>query len=94
MVVRSLPEFPAIEYDETVQIATETSVQAIVDALTGTDPLLESVAVKDVYAKELPASSYSVTFHFVYRSSEGTLAEKDVQPVHTNVMEKLSSLVG
>lgn len=92
-IMQPLPEFPAIEYDETVTMHTTQSAAAVIGTLTKLEPLLESVYIKDVYAKQLPAAEYAVTFHFTYRSATGTLAEAELKPVHTAVLAHLTKLL-
>lgn len=91
--MQALPDFPAIEYDETVTMTTVQSAATVIAKLTNSEPLLESVYIKDVYAKQLPAAEYAVTFHFTYRSKEGTLTEAQLKPIHSAVLTHLTTLL-
>lgn len=57
--------------------------------------LLESVEVFDEYRGEnVPAGQRSLAFRLVYRSSDRTLTENEVEPVHNKVREALVEKFG
>ena len=53
--------------------------------------LLNSVEIFDIYRGSNIDKGYkSVAVNIVYRSSEKTLTEKDISPVHSKVIDSLS----
>jgi phenylalanyl-tRNA synthetase beta chain len=57
--------------------------------------LLESVELFDEYGGEdLPTRQRSLAFRLIYRSSDRTLTEAEVEPVHNKVREALVEKFG
>jgi phenylalanyl-tRNA synthetase beta chain len=80
--------FPAITYDETVQMTHDQSVDTLLASLQDKSSLLESVDIADVYEKD--TKSYNLTLRFTYRSSERTLKEEEVKAEHEKIMDIVS----
>jgi phenylalanyl-tRNA synthetase beta chain len=88
---RPYSTYPATDRDIAFFAAVEITVaefeRAI--ALAGGD-LLESVELFDEYRGEhVPAGQRSLAFRLVYRSSDRTLTDEEVEPVHQKVRESL-----
>ncbi|GAB4292470.1 MAG: phenylalanine--tRNA ligase subunit beta [Oscillatoriaceae cyanobacterium] len=74
----------------------EMPVADIANAITkaGGD-LLESVELFDEYRGEnVPAGQRSLAFRLVYRASDKTLTEADIEPVHQKVRDTISTQLG
>ncbi|WP_338038446.1 hypothetical protein [Neosynechococcus sphagnicola] len=57
--------------------------------------LLASVALFDEYRGEtVPAGKRSLAFRLVYRASDRTLTDGDIEPVHQHVREALMEKFG
>lgn len=84
-----LPSQPAITYDVTVQRTHRDAVGPLLEKLRGGSPLLESVAVRDLYAgKNIPPGAYSVTLRFTYRAPDRTLTEQEAKAEHDRILNQ------
>ncbi len=91
IVASPLPQFPAISYDVTVTRSQQDEVSPLLRELQGSDPLLESVAVADLYSgKPLKDDEYNLTLRFTYRAPDRTLTEEEAQKIHQKMVEKIS----
>jgi phenylalanyl-tRNA synthetase beta chain len=95
--------FPASSRDLALFASVQVSVSdlkraiakaAIADKHKGTS-LLESVELFDEYqGKNVPEGQRSLAFRLVYRASDRTLTDEDVEPVHQKVREALVEKFG
>ena len=82
-----IPSFPAISYDLTVQRSHADAVGPLLQKLRGASPLLENVAVHDLYAgKNIPTGAYSMTLRFTYRAADRTLTEDEAKKEHEKLL--------
>lgn len=80
----ALPRYPYIVRDLSFILGRENSVKEVIAILKETgSPLLRSVKVVDYYkGKQIPQGFRGITIECLYGSSERTLTEAEVAPVH------------
>ena len=76
-VAMSVPEFPSITYDTTIEMTHEKSAGALIKKLTESSKLLESVAITDLYGGD--SGPYKLTIRCTYRSDSKTLTEEEAK---------------
>ncbi len=90
------PAFPSIRRDVALLIGKETrssDVIALMRELGG--ELLESVGIMDVYRGEgVPEGMISVTFSLIFRSSERTLKDEEVNDLLEKILKGLEERLG
>jgi phenylalanyl-tRNA synthetase beta chain len=83
--------YPASDRDIAFFISTqfsEADIERVIRKAGGI--LLESVELFDEYrGKNVPEGQRSLAFRLVYRASDRTLTEEDIEPVHQKVRESL-----
>ncbi len=87
-----LPKYPGILRDISFILREELSVKDILAMLKEKgQPLLRNVLVADYYkGKQIPAGYRGLTLSCLYASSERTLTEKEIQPLHDALCAGLS----
>lgn len=80
--VAPLPVFPAITYDLTLPWNHQKPASDLLKRLQSVSPLLENVAVQDLFSQVPNDRSYNLTIRCTYRSAERTLTENEVQSEH------------
>jgi len=90
-IFQTYSAFPATDRDIAFFAPTQFSVAEMERALQQVGkPLLESVELFDEYrGDKVPDGQRSLAFRLVYRASDRTLTEEDVEPVHQKVREVL-----
>ena len=88
---KPIPRFPAIYRDITIivdkGVETQTVLQTVEDIH---EELVESLHLFDVFEGDpIAAGKKSVSFRVVYRSSEKTLEDDDVNDLHRAITERL-----
>ena len=88
---RSYSTYPASDRDIAFFASVEVTVAELKRAIAqAAGDLLESVELFDEYRGEnVPAGQRSLAFRLVYRSSDHTLTDEEVEPVHQKVRESL-----
>ncbi len=83
--------YPASDRDLAFFAATTVSVADLEKSMTKSGgKLLDSVTLFDEYTGEsVPEGQRSLAFRLVYRSSDRTLTDKDIDPVHSKVRAAL-----
>lgn len=83
--------YPATDRDIAFFASTQTSVAELQRAIsTAGGEILESVQLFDEYCGEnVPQGQRSLAFRLIYRASDRTLTEAEVEPVHQKVRESL-----
>jgi len=86
-----IPKFPSTDRDITLIVDSAVEAGAIVTTVTeAQEPLVEEAFLFDVYDGEnIPEGKKSISIRIVYRSSNETLEDDVVSPVHA----KISSLL-
>jgi phenylalanyl-tRNA synthetase beta chain len=91
-VFKPYSTYPASDRDIAFYVSTKVAVAELQRAITkagGT--LLESVDLFDEYRGErVPEGQRSLAFRLVYRSTDRTLTDEDVDPVHQKVRDALA----
>lgn len=93
-IVKALPAFPAVTYDETVPAKAGTRTSSLLDGLRAVDPLLESVEIVNLYQNPADISDKRLTLHFVYRSPERTLLQAESDAAHAKVLAHVKGKIG
>lgn len=86
-----ISKYPASERDWTVSLKEETPVQQVLSTIEGVPSrLLEHVSLIDIYRSEkLGQGKKNVTFHFVYRDKERTIAQEAVDAEHARIINEV-----
>lgn len=90
-IFQSYSSYPSSDRDIAFFAPVKFSVSEIERAVRQAGgPLLESVELFDEYRGDgVPSGKRSLAFRLVYRASDRTLTDDDVEPVHQNVRETL-----
>ena len=88
VVAQTLPQFPAVEYDETMQFSSKTPIEPLLKAAAQQSDLLADITVADLYGAS--DGEYSVTLRFTYRKNDRTLQEQEVRTEHAKVLAALA----
>ncbi|WP_392486663.1 phenylalanine--tRNA ligase subunit beta [Haloimpatiens sp. FM7315] len=93
---KSLPKFPAVTRDFAVLIDEKILVQDIEDIIKKQGGgIVESYKLFDVYTgAQIAEGKKSVAYALVYRNSERTLTDKDVNKVHDKILRALEYKLG
>ncbi|OGH93449.1 MAG: hypothetical protein A2534_01330 [Candidatus Magasanikbacteria bacterium RIFOXYD2_FULL_39_9] len=87
--------YPDVVRDLAVLVKKNISHKDILSALTGSDPLLKSVSLFDVYeGKNIGAEYKSMAYRFVYQHNERTLVTEEVDKAHAAVIKILKEKFG
>lgn len=92
ILYKPLPRFPAVERDLALLCDADIPVAEIADAIAKAGgKLLETVALFDVYqGAQIEAGKKSVAFNLMFRSSEGTLTDEQIEPALNKIFRVLS----
>jgi phenylalanyl-tRNA synthetase beta chain len=84
--------YPASDRDIAFYVSTEVSVSDLQRVITQAGgKLLASVNLFDQYMGDrVPTGQRSLAFRLVYRTSDRTLTDEDIEPVHQKVREALA----
>ncbi|HTL15681.1 MAG TPA: phenylalanine--tRNA ligase subunit beta [Patescibacteria group bacterium] len=90
---RPLPAFPSIRRDIAMVLAEEITHEAVLQVARQTKPSnLESIELFDVFrGKNVPTGQKSMAYAFVYRSSERTLTDAEVNSAHEKLIEQFKA---
>ncbi len=90
-----IPKYPAIERDIAILVKDEvTSHQIETVVLENGGELLESVKMFDMYkGKQIPKGYKSVAYELVFRASDRTLVDEDVNSIFTDILKALESIL-
>ena len=86
-----LPRYPSVSRDITLIVEKRTQAWDLLKYVRNAgEELVEDVFLFDVYeGKNIPQDRKSVSFRIVYRSSESTLEDETVSPVHRKISDML-----
>jgi len=92
--VEALPQFPGSSRDIAMELPVTTTNAEIEKALAKhNDPLLVSATCFDQFSdpsgEKMPADKKSIAYSFTYRSSEGTLKQKQIDASHDKLRAHL-----
>jgi phenylalanyl-tRNA synthetase beta chain len=85
------PKFPAVVRDITIIVDNDLEAQKIITAAQDQpEALVESFSLLDVFeGKPIADGKKSVSLRVTYRSSQKTLEDEDVTPVHQSIAARL-----
>ena len=88
---KPIPKFPAVFRDITIIVDNDLETQKIVTtAQDQPQGLVESFNLLNVFeGKPIAAGKKSVSLRVTYRSSQKTLEDEDVTPIHQSIAERL-----
>ena len=92
--VEALPQFPGSSRDIAMELPVTTTNAEIEKVLAKhNDPLLVSATCFDRFSdssgEKMPADKKSIAYSFTYRSSEGTLKQKQIDASHDKLRAHL-----
>ena len=88
---KPIPKFPAVVRDITIIVDNDLETQKIINAAQHqTEALVESFSLLDVFeGQPIAPGKKSVSLRVTYRSSEKTLEDEDVTPIHQSIAARL-----
>jgi len=91
---QSIPRFPATVRDMALVVDAEVTHQRVQDIIKSF-PLVSRLTIFDVYSGEqVPPGKKSLAYRVVFQSPTHTLTEREVNKVHQQILDKLSSELG
>lgn len=93
---RAIPKYPAVERDVAITV-DETVTSSFIRELIKTFPsdMIEGVNVFDYYkGGNIPAGKKSLAYSIVYRSTERTLREEEVEGLHSTLVKHIIEKTG
>jgi phenylalanyl-tRNA synthetase beta subunit len=89
-VMKALPQFPSVSYDETIKRTHDDGIGDTLKNLKEKSLLLENVEIVDLYdGKPLKQGQFNLTLRFTYRATDKTLTEDEAKKEHTKVLALL-----
>ena len=88
---RPLPKFPATSRDLAMLIDDQVPAAKVLEFISSQEvPFLEEVKIIDVYrGKGIPSGKKSLTLRFVYRASDRTLTDEEVNRIQEGLAQKI-----
>jgi phenylalanyl-tRNA synthetase beta chain len=88
---KPIPKFPAVFRDITIIVDSDYETQKIITAAQDhPEELVESFSLLNVFeGKPIAPGKKSVSLRVTYRSSQKTLEDEDVTPIHQSIAERL-----
>jgi phenylalanyl-tRNA synthetase beta chain len=88
---KPIPKFPAVFRDITIIVDNDLETQKIINAAQNQpEALVESFSLLDVFeGQPIAPGKKSVSLRVTYRSSEKTLEDEDVTPIHQSIAARL-----
>jgi phenylalanyl-tRNA synthetase beta chain len=85
-----LPLYPSVMRDIAFVTDRDARHEELRSAIIAKDPLIQDVALFDVYTgSHVPDGKKSMAYHVTYMSNEKTLKAKDVDEIHATVIQML-----
>jgi phenylalanyl-tRNA synthetase beta chain len=96
VLYKDLPRFPSVLRDVAFVISQDIEADKMLKLITEMDKeLLEKVSVFDVYyGKNIPQDKKSLGIRFVYRASDRTLTDDEVNQLHGEIVKGIVDLTG
>ncbi len=88
---QSLPRFPAVSRDMALIVSESVPVRKVMDYIDELrEPMLEQVEIFDIYRHpQLGTEKKSIGYRLVYRSSERSLTDVEVNALHGRLVERV-----
>lgn len=96
VLYKDLPRFPSVVRDVAFLVGQEMEADRMLKLAVEMDKeLLEKVSVFDVYSeKNIPQGKKSLGIRFVYRASDRTLTDDEVNQLHDKIVRKIVDSTG
>jgi len=96
IIAHSLPRFPSVERDFAVVVDRDFPSQQIVSWIKNLgEALIEHVQVFDQYlGSSIPEGKKSLAYKVLYRASNRTLTDSEINTFHQNLVEQIGKLFG
>lgn len=93
---KPLPRFPGIQNDLSVIVDAQVTHQQVLEVIEEAGgPLLESTELFALFRGDpIPEGKKSLSFHLMFRSAQGTLADEQVEPVVEGILAALKQNLG
>ena len=92
---RELDKFPSVTRDIAMIVPEEISYERILRAIENPkEPLLESVALFDLFTEKVGEEKKSLAYRLTYRDRSRTLTNEEVNAAHAKIRERLRSDLG
>lgn len=93
--VHPMPRFPAVERDLALVVDESIEADRVTAMLRALDPLVEDVALFDVYrGKPIAEGKKSLAFRIAYRDAEATLTDAKVDALHGRATKQAEASFG
>jgi phenylalanyl-tRNA synthetase beta chain len=88
--------FPAIRRDLSLTVPKETVADSLMELILNSDaPYLEEVRIFDRYlGEQIGEGNQSLGFRVTYRSTEKTLTDEEIKPIHQDLLKSLNERLG
>jgi phenylalanyl-tRNA synthetase beta chain len=96
VLYKDLPRFPSVVRDVAFVVSHEMEADKMLKLVNDMDKeLLEKVSVFDVYTgKNIAQGKKSLGIRFVYRASDRTLTDDEVNQLHREIVKEIVDLTG
>ena len=92
---RDIERFPAVTRDIAMIVPEEIPHETILRTIEQPrEPLLESVALFDLFTEQIGAARKSLAYRLTYRDRSRTLTSEEVNEVHARIRERLKRELG
>jgi phenylalanyl-tRNA synthetase beta chain len=93
---KPLPMFPSIRRDIAMVVSEGTAHESVLQTVKqAKPPNLESIELFDIFrGKNIPAGQKSIAYAFIYRNSERTLTDAEVNAAHEKLIEQFKKSLG
>lgn len=93
--LRDISNFPAVRRDISLLIPIGFSSQQITSFLMKSNQYVEKVGVSDIYTgKDIPQNMMSVTFYVIYRASDRSLTDEEINTIFDKTVGDIESTFG
>ncbi len=91
VIFQPLPRFPAVQRDVAVVVDVGFQAQRLLDTIAEVaEPLVEEARVFDQYTGDpIPSGKKSLAYAVMYRASDRTLTDEEVNAIHQQLVEHL-----
>jgi phenylalanyl-tRNA synthetase beta chain len=90
LVAHPLPQFPAVSYDDTIDMDATMETGDLLKKAHGSHKLLENIEIIDLYrGSKHKQGEYNLTLRFTYRTPDRTLTEEEAKKAHHEVLKEV-----
>jgi phenylalanyl-tRNA synthetase beta chain len=93
---KPLPQFPSVRRDVALLVPEATTHEAVLQTVKKAKAVnLENVELFDLFrGKHVPEGQKSLAYAFIYRSTEKTLTDAEVNAAHQKIVEAFKKSLG